>query len=156
MGSGGASRLADPCYPEDAAGAVAFLEIPPSMTTPDQSFQPTQDDVSEVEAIKDLEQRGIHGLDTLSLEELQLLTERKRRQLHLEATEKKALLESEISSIDEQIQELGAKKVALTEELHAVMKSLGLATSGGERPARRNQRKPQKAVEVQLPPISET
>ena len=126
------------------------------MTTSDQSFQPTQDDVTEVEVIKDLEQRGVHGLDALSLEELQLLTERKRRQLHLEATEKKALLESEISSVDEQIQELGAKKVALTEELDAVTKSLGLPASGGERPARRNQRKPRKAVEAQLPPISET
>ena len=126
------------------------------MTTSDQSFQPTQDDVTEVEVIKDLEQRGVHGLDTLSLEELQLLTERKRRQLHLEATEKKALLESEISSIDEQIQELGARKVALTEELDAVMKSLGLPTGGGERPARRNQRKPKTVVEAPLPPISET
>jgi hypothetical protein len=126
------------------------------MTTSDQLFQPTQDDVTEVEVIKDLEQRGVHGLDTLSLEELQLLTERKRRQLQLEATEKKALLESEISSIDEQIQELGAKKVALAEELDAVTKSLGLPTSGRERPPRRTQRKPQKAVEAQLPPISET
>lgn len=126
------------------------------MTTSDQLFQPTQDDVTEVEVIKDLEQRGVHGLDTLSLEELQLLTERKRRQLHLEATEKKALLESEISSIDEQIQELGAKKMALTEELDAVMKSLGLPTIGRERAPRRTQRKPQKAVEAQLPPISET
>lgn len=125
------------------------------MTTSDQSFQPTQADVTEVEVIKDLEQRGVQGLDTLSLEELQLLTERKRRQVHLEATEKKALLESQISSIDEQIQELGAQKVALTEELQAVMKSLGLSSSGGERPARRNQRKPQKAVEAQLPPTSE-
>jgi hypothetical protein len=77
-----------------------------------------------------------------------LLTERKRRQLHFEATEKKALLASEISSIDAQIQELDAKKVALTEELDAVMKSLGLATSGKERPARRNQRKPKKSVET--------
>src|SRR5882757_2604463 len=118
------------------------------MTTSDQSFQPTQDDVAEVEVIKDLEQRGVHGLDALSLEELQLLTERKRRQLHLEATEKKALLESEISSIDKQVQELGAKKVALTEELDAVMKSLGLPARGGDRPARRNQRRPQKAVEA--------
>jgi predicted nucleic acid-binding Zn-ribbon protein len=126
------------------------------MTTSDQSLQPMQDDVTEVEVIKDLEQRGVHGLDTLSLEELQLLTERKRRQLHLEATEKKALLESEISSIEEQIQDLGAKKAALTEELDAVTKSLGLPASGGERPARRNQRKPRKAVEAQLPPISET
>jgi hypothetical protein len=126
------------------------------MTTSDQSLRPAQDIVNDVEVIKDLEQRGLHGLDTLSLEELQLLTERKRRQLHLEATEKKALLESEISSIDTQIQELGAKKVALTEELDAVMKSLGLATSGSERPARRNQRKPKKSVETQLPPASET
>ncbi|MFL6603842.1 MAG: hypothetical protein ACJ8R9_21285 [Steroidobacteraceae bacterium] len=126
------------------------------MTTSDQSFQPTQDDVTEVEVIKNLEQRGVHGLDTLSLEELQLLTERKRRQLHFEANEKKALLESEISSIDEKIQELGARKVTLTEELDAVMKSLGLPAGKGERPARRNQRKPRKTVEAQLPPISET
>jgi uncharacterized protein YydD (DUF2326 family) len=126
------------------------------MTTSDQLFQPTQDDVTEVEVIKDLEQRGVQGLDTLSLEELQLLTERKRRQLHLEATEKKALLESEISSIDERIQELGAKKVALTEELNAVMKSLGLPTSGDERPAGKKPRKTKKTVEAQLPPISET
>jgi hypothetical protein len=125
------------------------------MTTSDQSFQPTQADVTEVEVIKDLEQRGVQGLDTLSLEELQLLTERKRKQVHLEATEKKALLETQISSIDEQIQELGAQKVALTQELQAVMKSLGLSTSGGERPARQKQRKPQKAVEAQLPPISQ-
>jgi predicted nucleic acid-binding Zn-ribbon protein len=124
------------------------------MTTFEQSLQPMQD--TDVEVIKDLEQRGIHGLDGLSLEELQLLTERKRRQLHLEATEKKALLESEISSIDEQIQELGAKKLALTEELDAVVKSLGLPTSGGERPARRNQRKPKKAVETELPLPPET
>jgi hypothetical protein len=124
------------------------------MTTFEQSLQPTQD--TDVEVIKELEQRGIHGLDGLSLEELQLLTERKRRQLHLEATEKKALLESEISSIDEQIQELGAKKLALTEELDAVVKSLGLPTSGGERPARRNQRKPKKAVETELPLPPET
>jgi hypothetical protein len=126
------------------------------MTTSDQSLRPAQDIANDVEVIKDLEQRGVHGLDTLSLEELQLLTERKRRQLHLEATEKKALLASEISSIDAQIQELGAKKVALTEELDAVMKSLGLETSGNERPARRNQRKPKKSVETQLPPTSET
>jgi hypothetical protein len=126
------------------------------MTPSDQSSQTIQDAVAEVEVIKDLQQRGLHGLDTLSLEELQLLTERKRKQIHLEATEKKALLESEISSIDEKIQELGAKKVTLTEELDAVMKSLGLAASEGERPVRRNQRKPRKAVESQLPPASET
>jgi len=126
------------------------------MTTSDQSLRPAQDIANDVEVIKDLEQRGVHGLDTLSLEELQLLTERKRRQLHLEATEKKALLESEISSIDTQIQDLGAKKVALTEELDAVTKSLGLPTNGSERPARRNQRKPKKSVETQLPPATET
>ncbi|HWM68278.1 MAG TPA: hypothetical protein VNO35_16930 [Steroidobacteraceae bacterium] len=126
------------------------------MTTSDQSLRPAQDIANDVEVIKDLEQRGVHGLDTLSLEELQLLTERKRRQLHLEATEKKALLASEISSIDARIQELGAKKVALTEELDAVMKSLGLPTGGSERPARRNQRKPKKSVETQLPPATET
>ena len=132
-----------------------LLKIPPSMTTSDQSLRPAQEIFNDVEVIKDLEQRGLHGLDTLSLEDLQLLTERKRRQLHLEATEKKALLESEIGSIDTQIEELGAKKVTLTQELDAVMKSLGLPTSGSERPARRNQRKVKKAVETQLPPAPE-
>jgi hypothetical protein len=126
------------------------------MTTSDQSSRAMQDDVAEVEVIKDLEQRGLHGLDALSLEELQLLTERKRKQIHLEATEKKAQLESEIDSIGAQIQELSAKKVALAEELSAVMKSLGLPAGGGERPARRNPRKPKKEVETQLPPTSET
>src|SRR5882724_9598878 len=111
-----------------------FSETPPSMTTSDQSLGPAQDIADDVEVIRDLEQRGVHGLDTLSLEELQLLTERKRRQLHLEATEKQALLASEISSIDAQIQQLGARKVALTEELDAVARALGLPTSGGERP----------------------
>jgi hypothetical protein len=121
------------------------------MTTFDQSLQPTQD--TDVEVIKDLEQRGIHGLDSLSLEELQLLTERKRRQLHLEATEKKARLESEISSIETQIQELGAKKIALTEELNAVMKSLGLPVNGAERPARKPRKA--KAAETETPAASE-
>ena len=134
---------------------LTFLEIPPSMTTSEQSSRAMQDDVAEVEVIKDLEQRGLHGLDTLSLEELQLLTERKRKQVHLEATKKKAQLESEIDSIGTQIQELSARKVALTEELNAVMKSLGLP-SGGERAARRNPRKPKKEGETQLPPASET
>jgi len=124
------------------------------MTTSVESPQPTQD--AEVEVIKDLEQRGFQGLDNLSLEELQLLTERKRRQVQLEAIEKKAQLENEISSIDQQIQELGARKVTLTEELDAHLKSMGLPTSGGERPARRNQRKNPKAVETQLSPTSET
>jgi hypothetical protein len=126
------------------------------MTTSVQFPQPTQDAFSEVEVIKDLEQRGIHGIDTLSLEELQLLTERKRKQLQQEAIEKKERLESEIISIEQTIQELGAKKVALTEELDAVLKSMGLPTSGGERPARKSSRKNQKAVEAEPAPISET
>jgi hypothetical protein len=133
-----------------------FLETQPSMITSVQSPQPTQDDVTEVEVIKDLEQRGIHGIDTLSLEELQLLTERKRKQLQLEAIEKKAQLESEIGSIEQQIQDLGARKVALTEELHAVMKSMGLPTNGGERTARRAPKKTQKAADAQPAPTSET
>jgi uncharacterized protein YhaN len=134
---------------------LTFLEIPPFMSTSDHSSRAMQDDVAAVEVIKDLEQRGLQGLDTLSLEELQLLTERKRKQLHLEATEKKAQLESEINSIDTQIRELSARQVTLTEELHAVMKSLGLPASGGERPARRNTRKPKKEADTQLPPASE-
>ena len=125
------------------------------MTTSDQSLQPMQDIVNDAEVIKDLEQRGIHGLDSLSLEELQLLTERKRRQLHLEAGEKKTLLEDEISSIDKQIQELGARKATLIEELDAVVKSLGLPSSGSERPARRNPKKRPKSEEKQLPPAPE-
>jgi hypothetical protein len=108
------------------------------------------------EIIKDLEQRGLSGLDTLSLEELQLLTEHKRQQLHLEATEKKSQLESEISGVDASIQELSAKRVVLTEELNAVMKSLGLPTGKGERPARREPRKPKKSAETPTPPASET
>ncbi|MEA3183494.1 MAG: hypothetical protein QOI59_7017 [Gammaproteobacteria bacterium] len=126
------------------------------MTTSDHSSHTIQDTVTEVEVIKDLEQRGLRGLDTLSLEELQLLTERKRKQIHLEATEKKSQLETEISGIDTAIQELIAKKMALTEELNAVMKSLGLPTSKGERPARREPRKPKKSAETQTPPASET
>jgi ABC-type phosphate transport system auxiliary subunit len=126
------------------------------MTTSDQSLEPAQDPIGDGEVIKDLEQRGVRGIDSLSLEELQLLTERKRRQLHLETTEKKARLEAEISSIEQQIQQLGARKVALTEELNAVMKSLGLPTSGGERPARRNPRKAQKEAATPVAPTSET
>jgi hypothetical protein len=126
------------------------------MTTSDHSSHMTHDPVAEVEVIKDLEQRGVRGLDTLSLEELQLLTERKRKQIHLEGTERKSQLESEISDIDTTIQELSAKKVALTEELHAVMKSLGLPTGKGERPVRREPRKPKKSAETQASPASET
>ncbi len=125
------------------------------MTTSDEFFQPTQTDANEAQVIQDLEQRGVRGLDSLSLEELQLLTERKRRQLHLEATEKKASLETEISSIDQQIQQLSAKKAALTEELAAVMKSLGLPTAGSERPARRTPRKTPKTADADLPPTPE-
>ena len=68
------------------------------MTTADQSHQPAHI-VDDVEVVKELEQRGIHGLDSLSLEELELLAQRKRKQLHLEAVEKKTQLENEIASI---------------------------------------------------------
>ena len=114
------------------------------MTTSDQSLQPARA-LDEVEVIKDLEQRGLHGLDSLSLEELELLTERKRKQLHQDAIEKKAHLESEITSIGQQIQELQARKVELETQLRAIGKSLGLASNGGERTARRNPRKPKPA-----------
>jgi hypothetical protein len=132
----------------------SFLETSPSMTTSDQSHQPAHI-VDDVEVVKDLEQRGFHGLDSLSLEELELLAERKRKQLHLEATEKKAHLESEITSIGQQIQELQARKVTLETQLRALAKSLGLASNGGERTARRNPRKPRKPEEAQLPSTPE-
>lgn len=141
-----------PCY----SGLQRFFsaEMPPSMTTPDQSSKAAPANVAEVEVIKSLEQRGLQGLDTLSLEELQILTERKRKQIHLEATEKKATLESQISDIDTKIQELTTQKQALTEELAAVMKSLGLDTANGaQRPAR--PRKPRKSEETPTPPTSE-
>jgi hypothetical protein len=125
------------------------------MTTPDPLTQLTQD-TAEIEVIKKLETRGIHGLDALSLEELQLLTERKRKQLQQEAIEKKASLEGEISSIDTQIQELGAKKIALAAELDAVLKSMGLPAAGGERAARRSARKPAKTTDAEAAPSSET
>jgi hypothetical protein len=118
------------------------------MTTFDPSHQPAHI-VDDVEVVKDLEQRGFKGLDSLSLEELELLTERKRKQLHMEATEKKAHLESEITRIGQQIQELQAKKVELETELRAVAKSLGLASNGGERTARRNPRTPKKSAETE-------
>ena len=66
-----------------------------------------------------------------------------------------ALLESEISTIDKQTQELGAKKVALTEGLAAVTKSLGTPTGRSERPTRQNRRKAQKALETQVPTVLE-
>jgi hypothetical protein len=119
------------------------------MTTSDQSRQPAPI-VDDVEVVKDLEQRGFHGLDSLSLEELELLAERKRKQLHLEATEKKTQLENEITRIGKQIQELQARKVELETQLRAVAKSLGLASNGGERTARRSPRKPKKPAEKDL------
>jgi len=134
---------------------ITLLEITLSMTTSAQSSQPTEEAAGEVEVIKDLEHRGFHGLDTLSLEELQALTERKRKQLQLEATENKARLENEIISIDQQIQDLGARKVALTEELNAVMKSMGLQANGGDPKARRNPKKNKKAVDTQSVPDPE-
>ena len=124
------------------------------MTTRDQSHQPAQV-LDDVEVVKDLEQRGFHDLDSLSLAELELLTERKRKQLHLEAVEKKAHLESEITSIGQQIQELQARKVELETELRAIAKSLGLASNGGERTARRNPRKPKNPAETDLPSTPE-
>ena len=130
-----------------------FLETSASMTTSDQSHQPAHI-VDDVAVVKDLERRGIQGLDSLSLEELELLAERKRKQLHLEATEKKAHLETEITRIGQQIQELQARKVTLETELRAVAKSLGLAGNGGERPARRTPRKP-KPTETQSPSTPE-
>jgi chromosome segregation ATPase len=119
------------------------------MATSDQSHQPARI-VDDVAVVKDLEQRGIQGLDSLSLEELELLAERKRKQLHLEATEKKARLESEIASIGQQIQELQTKKAELETELRVVAKSLGLAGNGGERTARRSPRKPKKPADAEL------
>ena len=126
----------------------SFLEASSFMTTADQSHQPAHI-VDDVAVVKDLERRGIQGLDSLSLEELELLAERKRKQLHLEATEKKAHLESEITSVSKQIEELQAKKVELEAQLRAVTKSLGLAGNGGERAARRTPRKPGKPAETQ-------
>jgi chromosome segregation ATPase len=125
------------------------------MTTSDQSHQPAHI-VDDVEVVKTLEQRGFHGLDSLSLEELELLAERKRKQLHLEATEKKARLESEITSIGQQIKELQAKKVTLETQLRDLAKSPGLASSsGGERTTRRSPRKPRNPAETQLPSTPE-
>ena len=124
------------------------------MTSSDQSHKPVHI-VDDAEVVKNLEQRGFQGLDSLSLEELELLAERKRKQLHLEATEKKAHLESEITSIGQQIQELQARKVELETQLRAVAKSLGLAKNGGEPGAARSPRKPKKAAETELPSPSE-
>jgi DNA-binding protein H-NS len=123
------------------------------MTTSAQSDQPAHS-ADDVEVVKDLEQRGFHGLDSLSLEELELLAERKRKQLHQEALEKKAHLESEIGRIGQQIQELQASKAELETQLRAVAKSLGTASNGGERAPRRGPRRP-KPAETELPSSSE-
>ena len=120
------------------------------MATSDQSRKPAHI-ADDAEVVKNLEQRGFQGLDSLSLEELELLAERKRKQLHLEAVEKKAHLESEIAGIGEQIQVLQARKAELETELRAVAKSLGLAKNGGEHGAPRNPRKPKKNAETELP-----
>ena len=117
------------------------------MTTSDPSHPARI--VDDIEVVKDLEQRGFHGLDSLSLEELELLAERKRKQLHLEAIEKKARLESEITGIGQQIQALQARKVDLETQLRAIAKSLGVAGNSGERPARRNPRTPKKPAETE-------
>ena len=111
--------------------------------------------VDEAEVVKSLEQRGLHGLDSLSLEELEVLAERKRKQLHQEAVEKKAHLESEIASIGQQIQELQAKKGELEAQLKAVAKSLGGSSNGGERAAKRAPRKPSKPAETETPSAPE-
>jgi SMC interacting uncharacterized protein involved in chromosome segregation len=121
------------------------------MTTSDPSRQPAHS-VDDVKVVKDLEQRGFHGLDSLSLEELELLAERKRKQLHSEALEKKARLETEISSVGQQIQELQARKSELEAELRTVAKSLGLAKNGGERST---PRKPKKTAEKETPSAPE-
>lgn len=111
------------------------------MTTSDQSPSPARI-LDDTAVVKDLEQRGFHGLDSLSLEELELLAERKRKQLHSEAIEKKAQLESEIASVGQQIQELQARKAELETQLRSLAKSLGNAGNGGERAAKRAPRKP--------------
>ena len=133
---------------------ILFLETSPPMTTLDPSHQPAHT-VDEAEVVKNLEQRGLHGLDSLSLEELELLAERKRKQLHQEAVEKKAQLESEITSIGQQIQELQAKKGELETQLRTVAKSLGAASNGGERAARRTPRKATKPAETETPSTPE-
>jgi len=124
------------------------------MTTSDPSHQPTPI-VDDVEVVKDLEQRGFHGLDSLSLEELELLAERKRKQLHQEAIQKKAQLESEITRIGQQVQELQVRKGELETELRALAKSRALASNGSERTVARNPRKLKKPAETERPSTSE-
>ena len=124
------------------------------MTTSDQTHQPTQI-VDDVEVIKDLEQRGIHGLEALSLQELELLAERKRKLLHQEAVDRKAHLEGEITRIGAQIQQLQTTKEELETQLRVVAKSLGLAGGGPERTARRNPRKSKKPEAPDVPSTPE-
>jgi hypothetical protein len=91
-------------------------------------------------------------LESISLEQLEQLTERKRQQLHQETLAKKAHLESELADIGRQIEELQARKGPLEAELRAVAKSLGLGS--GDRAAKRAPRKPKKA-ETELPSTPE-
>jgi len=122
------------------------------MTTLDDAHQPAHL-VDETEVVKGLEQRGVHGVDSLSLEELELLTERKRKQLHQEAVERKAQLESEIANVGQQIQELQARKSELETQLRALAKSIGAAGKSGEATAKRAPRKPKKLPDADVPPI---
>jgi DNA-binding protein H-NS len=92
-------------------------------------------------------------LDSISLAELEQLTERKRQQLHQEAVDRKAQLESEITAIGQQIEELQARKGHLETELRTVAKSLGLG--GGDRSTKRSPRKPKKDAETELPQTPE-
>jgi len=92
-------------------------------------------------------------LDSISLAELEQLTERKRQQVHQEALDKKAQLESEIADIGQQIEGLQVRKGELETELRAVAKSLGLGTS--DRSTKRSPRKPKIAAETDLPPTPE-
>lgn len=130
----------------------SFLETTRSMITLDEAHQPAHM-VDDTEVVKGLEQRGVHGVDSLSLEELELLTERKRKQLHQEAVERKAQLESEIASVGQQIEELQARKSELETQLRALAKSMGAAGKSGEGTAKRAPRKPKKPAEADAPSI---
>jgi DNA-binding protein H-NS len=124
------------------------------MTTLDEAHQPVHV-VDETEVVRGLEQRGVHGVDSLSLEELELLTERKRKQLHQEAVERKAQLESEIAGVGQQIQELQARKSELEAQLRTHAKSMGAPGKSGESTAKRAPRKPRKAAETDPSSIPE-
>jgi DNA-binding protein H-NS len=86
-------------------------------------------------------------LNAISLEELELLTQRKREQLHQEAVDKQAQLESEIAQVSQQIEELRTRKEQLETELRAVNKSLG--NGSGDRTSKRAPRKPKKPAEAE-------